>query len=574
MLTKKLSQLRSKVSFSAHSQDKRNQYSRTDTSCSANSEFDNSDLLSHSTEDKNVKSDSGASHAEYWFPTEPVANLKVKPIDFSYAESQTSNTKVSLGPSAVSEEDINIGPPVLPPYEHLEEQFLEDYEDYFAHLSVDNIRKEQYPKLDLQSLVYLDYANFALFSRFQVEEHMHMLLEEGPCLGSVSMSDFSHTQLTYYIENTQERLFQLLNTRKEDYSIIFTNGATAGFRVFGDLYPFQRGSFMLVCQDNHVSVNHSVQSAARKGARIAMSPVGELDLCMHGPELRRLLKKQEWNSGGTGLFIYPAQSCLSGVRHSLNWIVEAQQNGWEVLLDVSSYLPLGSLDLSLYQPEFVVGSFHHMLGYPSGTGFLLVNRKFYSIIKAKYSDRLTLMASPKQGRSFHVVSEDDSINLLTFAALAFGLEHLEIMGQTALQKRSDSLAAWLLITLKSLKHKSDEGQPLLKVYGSSICMYRGSIISFNVMDSTGNILPANLIQWLAKRNNIVVGVGSFGNPGLGHILSKSQERINGSNMFDKEYNFSAVRVSLGPVSTFKDRISPINVFQDSIGPSYSTLKII
>lgn len=158
-------------------QDKHNRYSRTDTSCSTNSESDivpkidnsdNSDLLYHSTGDKNEKSDSGAFHAEYWFPTEPVTDLKMKPIDFSYLESPTSDTKVSLGPSSVFEEDINIGPPVLPPYEHLEEQFLEDYEDYFQHLSVDNIRKEQYPKLDLQSLVYLDYANFALFSLLQV----------------------------------------------------------------------------------------------------------------------------------------------------------------------------------------------------------------------------------------------------------------------------------------------------------------------------------------------------------------------------------------------------------------------
>ncbi|KAH9298664.1 hypothetical protein KI387_030346, partial [Taxus chinensis] len=538
--------------------DKHNSYLRTDTSRSVNSEFEavtetsDSDFLSRSTENENGQSDSGVSHAELWFPTAPIANMTVQPIDISYAESWASDTKMSLELSSAAGEDANIGPPVLPPYEHAEEQFLEDYEAYFENLSVDNIRKEQYPKLDLEGLVYLDYANFALFSQFQVEEHMRVLLEEGPCLGSASTLDFSAAQLTCYIDHTQEHLFQLLNTSTEDYSIIFTNGTRAGFQVFGDIYPFQKGSFVLVCQDSHDSVKHAVKTAARKGARMTLSPVGELDLCMHGPELRKLLKKQEWNSGGTGLFIYPAQSCLSGVRHSLNWIVEAQQNGWQVLLDVSTYLPLGSLDLSLYQPEFVIGSFHHMLGYPSGSGFLLIKRKFYSIIKANSSNSLKLMASPEKGRSFHVVSEDNSINLLTFAALTFGLEHLETMGQTQLQKRSDCLADWLLRTLKSLKHKSEERRPLIKVYGSSNGMYRGSIISFNVMDSTGNNLPARLIQRLAERNNIVLGAGNFGNPGLAHVLSRSQERILVSSMFDKEYDFSSIRVSLGPVSTFKD----------------------
>lgn len=298
---------------------------------------------------------------------------------------------------------------------------------------------------------------------------MRILLEEGPCLGTASMSNASAAHLTNYIINTEEHLLQLFNTNKDDYSIIFTNGLAAGFQLFGDIYPFQRGSLLLVCRDNHESVKHVVHAAAQQGARLAIVSVGELDLCMHGPELRRLLRKQGWNTGGSGLFIYSAQSCLSGLRHSLNWIIEAQQNGWKVLLDVSSYLPLGSLDLSLYQPEFVTGSLHHMLGYPSGIGFLLVNRKFHSIERRISSSSLKLTASPDQGKSCHVVSEDNNINLLTFAALSLGLEHLETVGLTAIQKRSKCLAAWLLQTLKSLKHKSDEGKPLLQV--SSLNLY-------------------------------------------------------------------------------------------------------
>lgn len=70
--------------------------------------------------------------------------------------------------SSVPEEEIDIGPAVLPPYDDAEEDFLEEFEDYFENIGVDNVRKEQYPKLDQQRLVYLDYANFSLYSRHQV----------------------------------------------------------------------------------------------------------------------------------------------------------------------------------------------------------------------------------------------------------------------------------------------------------------------------------------------------------------------------------------------------------------------
>ena len=57
---------------------------------------------------------------------------------------------------------------LLPPREEAEDEFLEEFEDYFNNLQVDNVRRKQYPKLELQRIVYLDYATFSLFSNFQV----------------------------------------------------------------------------------------------------------------------------------------------------------------------------------------------------------------------------------------------------------------------------------------------------------------------------------------------------------------------------------------------------------------------
>lgn len=77
--------------------------------------------------------------------------------------------RMSTASSSVpEEEEIDIGPAVLPSYDDAEEDFLDEFDDYFDNLGVDNVRREQYPKLDEQRLVYLDYASFALYSRFQV----------------------------------------------------------------------------------------------------------------------------------------------------------------------------------------------------------------------------------------------------------------------------------------------------------------------------------------------------------------------------------------------------------------------
>ncbi|MCO5600132.1 hypothetical protein L7F22_054240 [Adiantum nelumboides] len=87
----------------------------------------------------------------------------------SYAETtySVSSPDQWVSSKGSSDEVLITGDSHLPCYEDAEERFLEDFVDYFEYLHVDNIRKEQYPKLDLQRLVYLDYANSALFSKYQ-----------------------------------------------------------------------------------------------------------------------------------------------------------------------------------------------------------------------------------------------------------------------------------------------------------------------------------------------------------------------------------------------------------------------
>jgi molybdenum cofactor sulfurtransferase len=76
-------------------------------------------------------------------------------------------------------------------------------------------------------------------------------------------------------------------------------------------------------------------------------------------------------AGGHNLFAYPAQSNFSGVQHPLQWIGQAQERGWDVLLDAAAFVPTNRLDLSQCKPDFVCLSFCKMFGYPTGIGCLL-----------------------------------------------------------------------------------------------------------------------------------------------------------------------------------------------------------
>jgi molybdenum cofactor sulfurtransferase len=287
-----------------------------------------------------------------------------------------------------------------------------------------------------------------------------------------------------------------------------------------------------------------------------LAPVTEKELCFHSHDLHKLLRRQAGrNISNGGLFVFPAQSNLSGIKHSVSWVVEAQQNGWHVCVDATTVLPTSALDLEIHQPDFVVGSFHHMVGYPSGMGFLLVRRESFCV-RASPSGTLQFLRNQpaEEGEHCHIMCPaDNTMNLLQFAAVNLGLVQLERIGLAAIQKRTRALAQWLLQRLRTLRHKDDDSRYLLRVYGSHAMKDRGSIVSFNVIDMSGTVLPPDIVRKLAARCNIKLSVGNFNNPGLANLLGgRPHERTHDVGIIEKNWGFMAVRASFGAVSTFSD----------------------
>ncbi|KAI5011772.1 hypothetical protein ZWY2020_013909 [Hordeum vulgare] len=103
-----------------------------------------------------------------------------------------------------------------------------------------------------------------------------------------------------------------------------------------------------------------------------------------------------------GLFVFPAQSRVTGAKYSYQWMALGQQNGCHVMLDTGALGPkdMDSLGLSLFQPDFIINSFYWVFGSdPTGFGCLLIKKS----VTGSLHGRMVVMPLGWSGlfQSFH-----------------------------------------------------------------------------------------------------------------------------------------------------------------------------
>jgi selenocysteine lyase/cysteine desulfurase len=196
-----------------------------------------------------------------------------------------------------------------------------------------------------------------------------MALLTNGVFGNPHSQNLTSLAMTNLVEHVREGVLRYFNADPEEYTAIFTPNATGALRLVGESYPFAPGGNYLLTFDNHNSVNGIREFARAKGTQVTYIPVvspdlrGDLSALEEGLLLAR--------SGKHNLFAFPAQSNFSGVQHPLTWIEQAQDRGWDVLLDAAAFVPSNRLDLSQWHPDFVDISFYKIFGYPTGIGCLL-----------------------------------------------------------------------------------------------------------------------------------------------------------------------------------------------------------
>nr|GEY82177.1 molybdenum cofactor sulfurase-like [Tanacetum cinerariifolium] len=84
-----------------------------------------------------------------------------------------------------------------------------------------------------------------------------------------------------------------------------------------------------------------------------------------------------------------------------------------------------------------------------------------------------------------------------------GLDNADSLGLVLISTRVRYLVNWLVNAFGSLKHPhSEDGVPLVRIYGPKVRVDRGPVVAFNVFDWKGAKVEPTLVQKLADRHNI------------------------------------------------------------------------
>ncbi len=381
----------------------------------------------------------------------------------------------------------------------------------------ETIRHTEYANLDAGGHTYLDFTGGNLNPRGLIEAHHKMLFES--VLGNPHSTNPTSQLATQLVEDTRRKILSFFKA-SDDYYCIFTTNATAALKLVGESYPFSEQSTLLMLSDNHNSVNGIREFVKRRNGRTLYAPLNMEDLQINEERLEELL--EEGRSEGPNLFAFPAQSNVSGVQHSLEWIARAQALGYDVLLDGAAFVPTSRLDLSKWKPDFVSVSFYKMFGFPTGIGCLLLKKSAFAKLRKSWfaGGTVTLVSVAEQKEHLadgHERFEDGTLNYNMIPSVAHGLAYLENIGMERISARVKSMAGWLAGQLRAIRH--DNGKPVVRLFGPETFENRGGSLVLTFFDREGKLYPFQEVEGLANERKISIRSGCFCNPGIDEINS-------------------------------------------------------
>jgi selenocysteine lyase/cysteine desulfurase len=389
------------------------------------------------------------------------------------------------------------------------------------HLNSDDffnrLRKREYARLDRAGHVYLDYTGGNIHPQCLADEHYHFLQQT--VYGNPHSENPASQLSGKFISEAREAVLTFFNA--QDYYCVFTGNASAALQIVGECYPFSNKSHLLLTTDNHNSVNGIREYCKNKEGSFSYCSMNTEELSINGECLTAQL--QEHVNKKHKLFAFPAQSNASGVRHSLDWIKKAQEQGWDVLLDAAAFAPSSKLDLTEVKPEFVCLSFYKMFGYPTGLGCLLMKKSvFHKLEKPWFAGGTVSLVSVNYRKHFLVDGlerfENGTVNYLDIPAITNGLNFVRRVGIERINDRIKLLTGLLIEDISKLRHRN--GMPLTKIYGSKNIQNRGGTIMMNFFDVDGKQYPHHVIETAANEKMISLRTGCFCNPGIDEINSK------------------------------------------------------
>jgi len=450
-----------------------------------------------------------------------------------------------------------------------EAAFTAAFPAYTTTRRLDELRASDFARLDDSGTVYLDYTGGGLYASRQITAHAAWLASG--VFGNPHSANAPSSAATSRVEATRREVLEWFGASPASHTAIFTANASAALKLVGEAYPFSPARTLLLSADNHNSANGLREFAAARGSTVAYAPLTVPDLRLDASALTTLLGTDAPPaSSGRGLFVFPAQSNFSGVKHPLALVAQARAAGWDVMLDAAAYAPTNPLNLAETPAAFVSISFYKMFGYPTGVGCLIARRDALARLARPWFAGGTVNFATVEGRA-HLLApgeagfEDGTLNYLSIPAVSSGLALLREVGMETIGARVQSLTAWTIDAMLALCHGN--GRPMVRLYGPATMEMRGGTITFNLYDPEGRLLDYRRVEELASVEGLALRTGCFCNPGAGEAAEGLTEDDVAAGLAEGAMTLprflqviqhrggksaGAIRASLGLVSTFED----------------------
>jgi len=458
------------------------------------------------------------------------------------------------------------------------ERFLASNPSWAQTSALDDLRATEYARLDQQNHVYLDYTGGGLYAESQLRQHMEFM--SSGVFGNPHSGNPASLLMTEHVERSRAKVLEYFNASPDEYTVIFTPNASGALRLVGEAYPFRRGGRFALTADNHNSVNGIREFATFKQAPVIYLPLEPDEMRLDLAAFNECITDD--TAYADKLLAFPAQSNYSGVKHPLELVSQAQENGWDVMLDCAAFAPTSRVDLTEISPDYASFSFYKIFGYPTGTGCLIAKHDKLLLLDRPWFAGGTIQVASVAAQSHFMAHgeaafEDGTVDYLNLPGVATGLEHIDSIGMDVIAERVKCLTSWILSEFGSATHGN--GQPMIKIHGPSTTENRGGTITSTISDPDGVPYPGARIEELAGEANISIRTGCFCNPGAGEmafgiepaILEQWFERptdvgfqeLVGEVRAQTGMELSALRVSVGLATNFAD-VHRLMQFLDSL----------
>lgn len=239
---------------------------------------------------------------------------------------------------------------------------------------------------------YLDHAGTTQYA----EEQMQRIYSD--FVSNVYSNPHTSKSTEDLIDQVRYRILKSFNTINDDYSIVFTSGATASLKLIAETFDFSNGCFSYL-RDNHTSV-------------LGMREIVKTSniMCIERHQFMKNNLDRNSKFSGNSLFVYPAQCNFNGFKYPLDAInriqtdngrIHIEQSNQYVCLDAASFVSTNPFDLSEFHPDFVCISFYKMFGYPTGLGALIINRRGEKVLRKSYYGGGTVKISLSNSSGWH-----------------------------------------------------------------------------------------------------------------------------------------------------------------------------